>query len=183
MKHSIRTDSVSGHRHVASTDATNRCAVAVSADRITTVKPGTDAAAAFAAGVIVGEGTFTIGRPTTFGCAVVLGATDEDTVEFLATYFGVGRVRWYARRKPHYDDEVSWTVRRLRDHVEVIVPFMDVHLPVSHKRSQYLAWREALLHHWEHGARRRRTCSAPGCDALHRAHGWCRHHLYAERGI
>jgi hypothetical protein len=148
------------------------------------VKPATDAAAGFAAGFIVAEGTFLSNmRYGTFACAVALGASDTDSVELLCEYFGVGYVRWFARRKAHYDDEVRWTVRALRDLIEVVVPFMDAHLPVSHKRVQYLAWRAALFDHWEHRARRQRTCSAPGCDEPHRAHGWCRSHLYAERGV
>jgi hypothetical protein len=38
--------------------------------------------------------------------------------------------------------------------VEVVVPFMDEHLPPSHKRGQYLAWRAELVDYWEHRARR-----------------------------
>jgi hypothetical protein len=146
------------------------------------VRPATDTAA-FVAGFFAAEGTFTRPSPTMFACVVALGASDQVSVELLHHHFGVGYVRWFARRQAHYDDEVRWTVRRLRDLVGVIVPFMDVHLPPSHKREQYLTWRAALVDHWEHRARRRGTCSAPGCDAPHRAHGWCRHHLYLERGI
>lgn len=148
------------------------------------MRPATDEFAAFAAGFVAAEGTFTVhpdGR--LFACVVALGASDRDSVELLHTFFEVGYVRWYPRRRPHYDDEVSWTVRRLRDLVGVIVPFMDEHLPESHKRVQYLAWRDALLDHWEHRARRRRACTVDGCDAPRRAHGLCRHHLYAERGV
>jgi LAGLIDADG DNA endonuclease family protein len=145
------------------------------------VKPATEVAA-FVAGLISAEGTFTTGNgERTFTCAVQLGATDSDSIDLLHAYFGIGSVRWYPRRQPHYDDTVSWSVRAFRDLFEVIVPFMDVHLPVSHKRTQYLAWRAALLDYWEHSARRRGTCTVEGCDAPHRAHGWCRHHLYVMR--
>jgi hypothetical protein len=139
--------------------------------------------ASFAAGFIAAEGTFTIMSPTAFACVVGLGDNDRGSVELLCDYFGVGYVRWFARRKPHYDDEARWTVRRLRDLTGVIVPFMDVHLPVSHKRVQYLVWRAALFDHWEHRARRTRTCTIDGCDAPHRAHGWCRRHLYVIRRV
>jgi hypothetical protein len=146
------------------------------------MRPATDAAA-FSAGLVAAEGTFTRFGAVGFACVVALGASDRGSVEFLHTFFGVGRVRWYARRRAHYDDEITWTVRRLSDLVGVIVPFMDEHLPVSHKRDQYLAWRDALLDHWEHRARRRRACSIDGCDAPGRAHGLCRRHLYRERGV
>jgi hypothetical protein len=141
----------------------------------------TDAAAPFAAGFIAAEGTFLRTAKPSFSCVVALGATDRCGVELLHDYFGVGHVRWFPRRKPHYDDEVRWTVKALRDLTGVIVPFMDVHLPVSYKRAQYLEWWSALLDCWEHGARRRGTCSEPGCDAPHRAYGWCRRHLYVYR--
>lgn len=144
------------------------------------MQPATDVAA-FAAGLLVAEGTFTRFSSTSFACVVALGASDRVSVELLHEYFGVGYVRWFHRRKPHYDDEVRWTVKALPDLTGVIVPCMDVHLPVSYKRVQYFEWRTALLDYWEHGARRRGTCSEPGCDAPHRAHGWCRHHLYVYR--
>ena len=49
-----------------------------------------------------------------------------------------------------------------RELVEVVVPFMDAHLPPSHKRTQYLEWRARLLDHWEHRARGG-PCSVTGC--------------------
>ena len=145
------------------------------------MQPAIDVAA-FAAGVIVGEGTFTTSVDArTFTCAVALGATDSDTIDLLHDFFRVGNAHRYGRRQPHHDDTVIWSVRALGDLTSVIVPFMDVHLPMSHKRVQYLGWRTALLDYWEHRARRRGTCTVPGCDAPHRAHGWCRHHLYVFR--
>lgn len=61
------------------------------------------------------------------------------------TFLGVGRVRTYPRRKAHYDDEVVYAVRAFRDLVNVVVPFLDEHLPTSHKRMRYEAWRTELL--------------------------------------
>ena len=94
----------------------------------------------------------------------------------------MGNVRLYPRRKPHYDDEVVFAVRKLRDLVEVVVPFMDVYLPPSYKRQQYLEWRATLLHHWEHRAKRVRHCTVAGCDEPQRAKGLCRRHYYATYG-
>ena len=145
------------------------------------MQPATDGTGPFVAGFIAAEATFLNVRNRSFSCVVSLGATDRAAAELLHHYFGVGHVRWFARRKAHYDDEVGWTVKALGDLTSVIVPFMDVHLPMSHKRVQYLGWRTALLDYWEHRARRRGTCTVPGCDAPHRAHGWCRHHLYVFR--
>jgi hypothetical protein len=77
--------------------------------------------------------------------AVALGASDGCSAELLRAFLGVGRVRTYPRRRPHYDDEVVFAVRAFRDLVDVVVPFMDEHLPPSHKRTQYETWRRDLL--------------------------------------
>jgi hypothetical protein len=67
---------------------------------------------------------------------------------------GVGHISTSPRRKHHYDDEVAFQVQSLWDLVEVVVPFMDEHLPPCHKRDQYLTWRAALLDYWDHPPRR-----------------------------
>lgn len=88
-----------------------------------------------------------------------------------------------SRRKPHYDDECSFAIQGLQDHLRVTIPFMDEHLPASYKREQYLAWREQLLDHWELPAMRVRPCSIDGCERPRRARGPCRRHLYAIHGV
>jgi hypothetical protein len=87
---------------------------------------------------------------------VALGAVDRTSAELLRSFLGVGRIRTYPRRKPHYDDEVVFAVRAFGDLVEVIVPFMDAHLPPSHKREQYRAWKMELLAYDATRAGRRR---------------------------
>lgn len=138
---------------------------------------------AYLAGFIAAEGHFAHNLATgTFRFAVALGATDRGTCDLLADFFGVGRVYEFPRRRAHYDDEVVYAVRRLRDLVEVVVPFCDVHLPPSHKRDQYGAWRADLLDHWERKARRVRPYEVDGCAAARRAKGLCRHHYYLAHG-
>jgi len=73
-------------------------------------------------------------------------------------------------------------VSALADLVEVVVPFMDEHLPPSHKREQYLVWREELLAYWETKAKRRRVCTVDGCDHPQRAKQVCRRHYYEAYG-
>jgi hypothetical protein len=107
----------------------------------------------YLAGFVAAEGTFTRaivdggvnGPRQTFTFAIALGASDREMCELLRAFLGVGRVRWYPRRKAHYDDEVVYSVRAFRDLIDVVVPFMDEHLPPSHKRVQYEAWRTELL--------------------------------------
>jgi hypothetical protein len=113
---------------------------------------------------------------------VALGASDAATCDLLLGFLGVGSVRTYPKRKDRYDDEVVYRVQRLRELVEVIVPFMDEHLAPSYKRGQYERWRADLLDHWEHRARRRRTCSVDGCTGHHRARGLCRRHYFEAFG-
>jgi hypothetical protein len=145
------------------------------------VRPGTDDLAAYIGGFVAAEGTFTSWRSPTkarWTFAVGLGASDRSTCELLHTFFGVGHVTESPRRKAHYDDEVTYSIQSLRDHLAVTIPFMDEHLPESYKRRQYLAWRAELLDYWEHSAKRRRPCTVDGCDSPRRAHGVCRRHLW-----
>ncbi len=144
--------------------------------------PATEHIASFIGGFVAAEGTFSTtdgGRRYRF--AVGLGASDAATCFGLQEYFRCGGIFRYARRKPHYDDECAFAIQSLLDHVEVTIPFMDVHLPISHKREQYLEWRAQLLSYWEHGARRVRACIVDGCDQPRRQHGLCRHHLSTSR--
>jgi hypothetical protein len=119
----------------------------------------------FLGGMVAAEGTFTRAEVPaaegttrlTFTFAVALGSTDREMLELLRDALGVGRLRSYARRRAHYDDEVVFAVRAFRDLLDVVVPFMDAHLPPSHKRVQYLAWRSELLTYDELRRNRRRT--------------------------
>ncbi|CAN5252708.1 hypothetical protein BH18ACT4_BH18ACT4_09360 [soil metagenome] len=147
---------------------------------ITTVRQVTDLAA-FLAGFVAGEGCFTAqlshGR---FAFRVGLGARDRGMCEQLLSFFGVGHLAEWPRRRPHYDDEVAYVVGSLRELVTVIVPFMDEHLPPSYKRDQYLVWRADLLDYWERWAKRVRPCTVDGCEQPRRAKGLCRHHYFVE---
>jgi hypothetical protein len=145
------------------------------------VRPVTDALAEFLGGFVAAEGCFTTGGPRRFRFAVALGAVDASMCSVLHECLGVGHVSTYARRKPHHDDEVTFYVVSTRVLVEVVVPFMDAHLPESRKRTQYLDWRARLLDHWEHRARRRATCTFDGCAAPAKAYGLCRPHLWQVR--
>jgi len=135
-------------------------------------------------GFVAAEGTFAAtqtGATRAFTFAVGLGAADTSGCLWLHDRFDCGTLHRYDRRRPHYDDEVRFQVRKLRDLVEIVVPFMDEHLPPSYKREQYLVWRAALVDYWEHDARRRRPCTVEGCDGPAVAHGRCHTHDMAWR--
>jgi hypothetical protein len=115
---------------------------------------------------------------------LAFGAVDAGLCDLAKRVLGVGTVSVYPRRKAHYDDEAVYVVQRTQHLVERIVPFMDVFLPRdSHKSRQYEVWRAALLDHWEHHARRRRSCTVEGCEELQRGRGLCRRHYYQEFGV
>jgi hypothetical protein len=102
----------------------------------------------FLGGFVAAEGCFTRTQRR-FRFAICVAAADADTAGLFRTVLGVGRLHRFARRRAHYDDEAIFAVQRTRDLVEVVVPFMNAHLPrQSHKWLQYLSWREALLDHW-----------------------------------
>jgi hypothetical protein len=148
------------------------------------VRPAIEDAAAFLGGFVAAEGSFNAsGDPPRFSFTVGLSASDSGSCVAFRDFLGVGRVHWSPRRKPHYDDEVTFAVQSLRELVETVVPFMDEHLPVSYKREQFVAWRERLLDYWEHRAKRVRKCTIVGCERPRRAHGLCRRHLYLLRGV
>jgi hypothetical protein len=130
---------------------------------------------------VAGEGTFT-GTNRKYTFAVALGEVDAASCELLHSFFGVGHVYHYPRRKPHYDDEVVFQVRKTAHLVRVIIPFMDEHLPPSFKREQFAAWRADVIDHWEYGIKRRRQCSMDGCERPQRGRGLCRTHYYRVYG-
>lgn len=135
----------------------------------------------FLGGFVAAEGTL-VHTGRRFAFRVSLGAQDAATCEMFLACLRVGSISTAPRRTAHYDDEVSYAVQSLRELVEVVVPFLDEHLPASYKRQQYLAWRAELLDHWQHRARRRRPCTMHGCDRPRRAKGLCRRHYYAAYG-
>jgi len=135
----------------------------------------------YLAGFVAAEGTLArTGRR--FAFRVALGATDAATCRLLLTMLGVGTISVSPRRAAHYDDEVCYAVQSLPELVEVVVPFLDEHLPPSYKREQYLAWRAELMAYWDERARRRRPCTVADCDEPRRARGLCRRHYYAAYG-
>ena len=120
----------------------------------TTASPVTDLAS-FLGGFVAAEGCFTRGAPqSNFRFSIGLGAVDAGMCTGFLAFLDCGSTYWYRRRKQHYDDEAVFTVQRTRDLVEIVVPFMDAHLPPSYKREQYLKWRADLLEYWHHRRRR-----------------------------
>ncbi|MBN2623094.1 MAG: hypothetical protein JXA83_06995 [Acidimicrobiales bacterium] len=143
-------------------------------------RPATDTLD-FLGGFVAAEGTL-VHTGRRFAFRVSLAACDLASCELLRTWLGVGTITHAPRRAEHYDDEVTYAVQAIPDLVEVVVPFLDEHLPPSYKREQYVAWRADLMAYWDDRARRRRPCTVAGCDEPRRARGLCRRHYYAAYG-
>lgn len=138
--------------------------------------------AAFASGFVAAEGCFTSTGAQRFRFAVHLGSTDAQICWTFLAWLGVGHVHSYPPRRSHYDGETVFVVSALPDLVEVVVPFMDEHLPPSHKREQFLAWRADLMKYWETKARRVKPCIVDDCTESRRAKCLCRNHYYERYG-
>ncbi|HEY7133898.1 MAG TPA: hypothetical protein VIB48_02425 [Acidimicrobiia bacterium] len=86
--------------------------------------------------------------------------------DLLHQFSAMGSIVRSPRRRDHDDDdEIALTVQSTRALVEVVVPFLDAHLPPSHKRQQYEAWRAQLVEHWELRANRVRPCTVDAMRA------------------
>ena len=143
-------------------------------------RPATDTLD-FLGGFVAAEGTL-VHTGRRFAFRVSLGACDLPSCELFRTWLGVGTITVAPRRAEHYDDEATYAVQAVPELVEVVVPFLDEHLPPSYKREQYLVWRSELMTYWDERARRRRPCTVAGCDEPRRARGLCRRHYYAAHG-
>jgi hypothetical protein len=101
------------------------------------VQPDTDALATFLGGFLAAEGCFSgSSKGNRFILEVGLGASDREMCELLHSFLGIGHVYDSARRKPHHDDEAVFHATALRELLDVVLPFMDAHLPASYKRKQ-----------------------------------------------
>ena len=145
------------------------------------MRPAPERLADFIGGFVAAEGCFTSDGDRRFRFNVGLGASDDGMCELLHLVLGVGTVRRWPRRRPHYDDEVQFTVQATRDLVEVVVPFIDVHLAPSYKQEQYLEWRARLIDYWKFRYRRRKQCSFDDCEQPAKAYELCRRHLWLVR--
>lgn len=132
----------------------------------------------FLGGFVAAEGCFSRSGERRFRFSIAVAASDSGMCRVARDLLQAGSIYRQPRRRPSYEDESIFVVQSLRELATRVVPFMDEHLPPSHKRDQYLVWREALLDYWKHTARRSRLCSVRGCSRRMRAKGLCRHHYF-----
>ncbi len=68
---------------------------------------------------------------------VVQGASSRDVLEELRRFFECGRVYANKRQDNHKEDLVVYSVSRLRDLIEVIIPFFQSHQLRTAKRENF----------------------------------------------
>jgi hypothetical protein len=150
---------------------------------------------AFLAGVIAGEGCFLVGSLDArvdgsprlrFRFSMQMADRDEAILEALRRSIGVGSISHEPPRHLNCQPTATYSVSGRKGLREALIPFCDRYLLTSHKRTQYLRWREQFTAYeerfpsnWGAGPS---PCSVPGCDKPVRGRGLCRAHYYRETG-
>lgn len=151
--------------------------------------------ALFLAGVVAGEGCFTItvAKPPRvdgstrlrFAFLLTMAMRDRRLLESLRYALGYGSINDAPPAKPGWQPTSTLTVASRKAHLAATIPFMDAFLLApTHKRVQYEQWKGALLAYETERPRKtgRSTCSEPGCAGLVRGRGLCRSHYYRATG-
>jgi hypothetical protein len=150
---------------------------------------------AFLAGVIAGEGCFTVsplppridGTPRRrFRFVLTMADRDEAILEALRTCIGVGSMSHEPPRHLNCQPTATFSITGRKSLREALIPFCDRYLLATHKRTQYQRWREQFTAYeqrfpsnWGAGPS---PCSVSGCDKPVRGRGLCRVHYYRETG-
>lgn len=148
------------------------------------------------AGFIAGEGSFSIsiGRRTwpdgdpvrKFVFSVHVASRDRPILQELTDFLGVGSICNAQPERPGWQPTSTLSVRSLRAHRKVTIPFGEQFLLPSAKRDQFEDWRDALMAYvrrhnirWGLGPS---TCRIDGCERPVRGRGLCRSHYFRETG-
>jgi hypothetical protein len=147
-------------------------------------------------GLVAAEGTFTTSRlrpdrvdgspRTRFIFALTMARRDRPLVLALRDFLGAGSITDRPRRNERWQPTVTLTISGRRSHHAVTIPFAEVYVLPSAKRTQFERWREQLdAYESAYPSRFGKgssTCRMPGCDRLVRGRGLCRVHYYRETG-
>src|SRR4051812_1871739 len=103
------------------------------------------------AGLVAGEGCFTVGilSPRVDGTprrrfrfVVTMADRDLPVLEALRAFIGVGSVSRRPAQRSNWQPTATYTVAGRKGLREALIPFCDRYLLASHKRTQYLRWRD-----------------------------------------
>src|SRR4051812_17361092 len=108
----------------------------------------------FFGGLIAGEGSYletTNGDRFVSGevrkrfiFSLTLASWDQELVEALRAFLGVGGVYARAAVKAHWQPTTTIRVQSHTAHRKIVIPFSEAFLPPSAKRGQFERWRNAL---------------------------------------
>lgn len=104
----------------------------------------------FLSGFIAGEGSFMSkerdSRGMKFALRVEVVEDDQDIIEGMKEYLGVGTVRSHEKRDDKWQRTVSFSVQGVVDHLLVTIPFVETYgLRDTLKQSQYQSWKASVL--------------------------------------
>ena len=147
------------------------------------------------AGLIAGEGCFTVGALAPrvdgsprlrFRLMVTMADRDRPMLTALRMFLGVGSIRHLAARRVTWQPTSTYSVTGRKGIREAVIPFCDTFLVCSAKRTQYVHWREQFVDYearfpsnWGAGPS---FCAIAGCDRPVRGRGLCRAHYYDSTG-
>jgi hypothetical protein len=147
------------------------------------------------AGLIAGEGCFTIGSlpPRVDGSPrrrfrFLLTMADRDLPALVALQglLDAGGIHHTPPKRPGWLPTATFSMSGRWSIRSSLIPFCDEYLITSHKHAQYERWREAFVAYeqrfpsnWRAGPS---TCAVAGCSKPVRGQGLCRGHYYRKTG-
>ena len=106
----------------------------------------------FISGLVAGEGSFinvikNNSKSQRFMFSVEM-AQDEEVISLLKEFFMCGNLYHIKRKNKNWKDTMRFTVSSFLDIHKYIIPFFDTYnLRNTHKRKQYLVWRQSFYNH------------------------------------
>lgn len=148
------------------------------------------------AGFVAGEGYFSVTRKKPphrngdprlrFVFGVQVARRDLQLLEQLMDTLGCGSIAHRAPARPGRQPTSTLSVSSFLSHRSRVIPFMQRHLPPSHKRHQFELWVQAMdayeLAHPSRWGKGPSTCRVAGCEKPVRGRGLCRSHYHRETG-
>ena len=103
------------------------------------------------AGFTDGEGNFSATDNHSACFRINLREDDKPILEEIKEQLGCGRIFFLdkSRYNSNQRDQYQFTVSSLYDLIHIIIPFFDLFDLRAKKKSDYLRWREKVLHKWK----------------------------------
>jgi hypothetical protein len=117
---------------------------------------------------------------------VTMASRDRPLLQALREFLGYGSITETPSRQVGWQPTSHFRINSRRGHHAATIPFAEQFLLPSHKREQFVEWRDAFLAneqaHPSKFGKGRSTCSVDDCPLPVRGRGLCRKHYYRETG-